>query len=65
MESIFKGIRDAFSSGTEVVMFAVVVGGALVFAGYLVLDGYYHRRKWRRLQRRFKEGAASENVDAG
>jgi hypothetical protein len=63
VDSIFQSIRDAFSSKSEVVLFAVVVGGAFLFSAYLVIDGCYHRLKWQRLHRRFKEGEASDHLD--
>jgi hypothetical protein len=40
------------------------VGGAFLFFGYLVIDGLYHRRKWRRLQRKFEESAEPEEAEA-
>jgi hypothetical protein len=51
--------RGAFESGTDVLIFGLVVGGAVFFLGYLVADGMYHRVKWRRLQRQCAEANES------
>jgi hypothetical protein len=48
-------VNSNFGSNSELAIFLVVVAGAALFFTYLIADGVYHRRKWRRIQRKFKE----------
>jgi len=45
-------------------LLGLVVVLAVVFCGYLVLDGLYHRRKWKRLRRKFQEAGNFEPEEA-
>ena len=42
-------------STPELVIYGIVGLGASFFVGYLLIDGAYHKLKWRRIQRKFKE----------
>jgi len=42
-------------STPEILLYGIVGLGAAVFVGYLLIDGAYHKLKWRRIQRKFKE----------
>lgn len=55
MNSHLAVIQGNFGSNSELAIFLIVVSGAVLFFGYLIIDGLYHRRKWRRIQRKFKE----------
>lgn len=53
--SIWDRVTRSFDSGLDYVWFGLIVGAALVFFVYLLADGFYHRQKWRRLQRKCRE----------
>jgi hypothetical protein len=42
-------------STPELLLYGIVGLGAALFVGYLLIDGAYHKLKWRRIQRKFKE----------
>lgn len=64
--SLLERVQNGFRSKTDLAVFVVVVGAAVAFLAYLVGDGLYHRMKWRRLRRKFKEasGAAAKAEQA-
>ena len=54
---ITEKLSHGFESTSQKLLFLVVVGGALLFVGYLLGDTLYHKLKWRRLNRKFKEAS--------
>lgn len=64
--SLWERLTRGFDSGSDYVWFGLVVGVALLFCGYLVVDGFYHRHKWRRLRRQCREaGDLARETSAG
>ena len=59
---LVKRVMNGFESTTQMVVFCLVAGGALVFCGYLVWEGLYHRFKWRRLRKKYAEGVGEADV---
>jgi hypothetical protein len=57
VSDLFQNASGFFGSGSEAVVFALVVGAAALFSIYLVVDGLYHRYKWKRIQRKFRESS--------
>jgi hypothetical protein len=64
--SLWERLTRGFDSGLDYVWFGLVLGVALLFCGYLVFDGIYHRHKWRRLQRQCRAaGDLARETSAG
>jgi hypothetical protein len=61
--SLWERLTRGFDSGSDFVLFGLVVGVAMLFCGYLVFDGFYHRHKWRRLQRQCREAGEALRED--
>jgi predicted transporter len=62
LSKMIERVTQGFESKAQMVAFGLVVGLALLFCGYLVGDGIYHRAKWRRLKRKIAENAGPRDT---
>lgn len=65
LTAMSAGVAD-MKTKTELILCGVLVAGAGAFLIYLLADGCYHRLKWKRIRRKFRESAdRSEGPEGG